>query len=98
MSQFVSFLKIAKISSFTEVTEVLEIAEHFQPKFKSFYKRDPYDIFDFLIWGLHEEWNRAMLKKNKMPSDVVIKEGNTKKYKIVEMDYIAAEKEWALKK
>lgn len=33
-----------------------------------------------------------------MPSNVVIKEGDAKKYKIVEMDYITGEKEWALKK
>ena len=54
-SEFISFMHMAQTSSFSELTTVFELAEHFQPKFKKLYRKDPYEIFDFIIWGLHEE-------------------------------------------
>lgn len=80
-SQFISFMELAKSGSYTELTTILELAEHFQPKFKKFYKRDPYEVFDFLVWGLHEEYNRSALKKNKTLKDIVIMDEESSKSK-----------------
>ncbi|CAI2371306.1 unnamed protein product [Moneuplotes crassus] len=69
-SQFISFMQMAQSSSYSEMTTVFELAEHFQPKFKKFYKRDPYEVLDFIIWGLHEECNRSALRKYRSLEDL----------------------------
>jgi len=76
-SQFMAFMKMAQVGSITELSQVFELAEHFQPKFKKFHKRDPFDICNFLIWGLHEECNRAGLKKYRALHELTIRPGTT---------------------
>jgi hypothetical protein len=69
-------MQMAQISSYSDTTTVFELAEHFQPKFKKFYKRDPFDVFDFIMWGLHEECNLAAMKKHRILNNLNQLDGN----------------------
>ncbi len=59
------------------------------PSFKSFYKRDPFEMLTFLISGLHDDLNRSPYRGTVAPSNSypAFENGG-----IVEMDYIQAEK------
>ena len=59
------------------------------PDFKSFYKRDPFDILTYLISGLHDDLNKAPNRGNLEPANSYPAfESNG----IVELDYIQAER------
>jgi hypothetical protein len=52
------------------------LAEYFERDFSGFKHRDPRVVFDKLIWGFHEEVNRAATKVARKPRDLVIKDSN----------------------
>ncbi len=63
--------------------------ELMNPEFKSFYKRDPFEMLTFLISGLHDDLNRAPHRNQIVPVNSYPAFENQG---IIELDYIQAEK------
>lgn len=40
----------------------MKLVELMDPKFKSYFKRDPFDILLLLLNGLHEDFNKAKFR------------------------------------
>ena len=65
---FLAFEKLKSQSSFTAV-KIMRLLELMNPEFKSFYKRDPFDLMMHLINGLHDDLNKAPNRGSILPAN-----------------------------